>query len=621
MSSTDPNVKATYFLRPVEGKGLRPIPLSESEGTVVGRSKDLGILDNKVSANLLECKLTYSPMLAVELKAKNEVFVKDRFGVLKMLKANYVGYLKPGEVLYLYSSQSVPKYGYILTKGESDNAGHTGADDFIELLDESSDDDVVEAAPPPSDRTAPPVSPEGTRREGRADARAGREGGHTAPRRAVKRQRDDRKGTADDPCELLSSDEEEEEVKVQFTSKAKSARGRKSTKRNAFYGGQESGGGGDSSHGTANARYKPQQTERDAQRNARAQQQRGYGSAHGAGPTTGSQSAQHFTADNVQPKPPTPPPSHPDDTPEVSATRATLQKAWIDLCAAQDKCDELFTAVRSKQIEYQRVTLEVPSRFNGDTDSSSLKEHNMRVNNAAAEMHLAMNEYNDIRGAIVVLRAKYQRAREELDTALQLLERGRRAAAQTRRDETKASDFQAEVEAWETVERTPDLSTIPVSELKQLATAMGVDIRGCVEKKDLATAITTRRESGREAWLVKRKKRAAEEEIAVRQRRKLAELRKDESKRQADESAQASAKQRAVRQVATWGKNADLRVFLQRCGIPVEGVGRNKKSLTAAYRRAMMKYHPDRTRGASMEQQALAAEVTKWITHEWQNLS
>ena len=105
------------------------------------------------------------------------------------------------------------------------------------------------------------------------------------------------------------SDEEEEEVKVQFTSKAKSARGRKSTKRNAFYGGQESGGGGDSSHGTANARYKPQQTERDAQRNARAQQQRGYGSAHGAGPTTGSQSAQHFTADNVQPKPPTPPPS------------------------------------------------------------------------------------------------------------------------------------------------------------------------------------------------------------------------------------------------------------------------------------------------------------------------
>ena len=78
-------------------------------------------------------------------------------------------------------------------------------------------------------------------------------------------------------------------------------------------------------------------------------------------------------------------------------------------------------------------------------------------------MHLAINEYNDIRGAIVVLRAKYQRAREELDTALQLLERGRRAAAQTRRDETKASDFQAEVEAWETVERTPDLSTIPVS--------------------------------------------------------------------------------------------------------------------------------------------------------------
>ena len=48
------------------------------------------------------------------------------------------------------------------------------------------------------------------------------------------------------------------------------------------------------------------------------------------------------------------------------------------------------------------------------------------------------------------------------------------------------------------------------------------------------------------------------------------------------------------------------------------GSAETKKTLTAAYRRAMMKFHPDRTRSASVEQQALAAEVTKWITHAWQ---
>jgi DnaJ-domain-containing protein 1 len=45
-----------------------------------------------------------------------------------------------------------------------------------------------------------------------------------------------------------------------------------------------------------------------------------------------------------------------------------------------------------------------------------------------------------------------------------------------------------------------------------------------------------------------------------------------------------------------------------------------KRTLTAAYRKAMMKFHLDRTRSACVEQQALAAEVTKWITHAWQTI-
>ena len=120
----------------------------------------------------------------------------------------------------------------------------------------------------------------------------------------------------------------------------------------------------------------------------------------------------------------------------------------------------------------------------------------------------------------------------------------------------------------------------------------------------------------------RKRKRAVEEEIVARQRRKLAELRETETRREADESAQSIAKQRAVAQVAVWARNADLRLFLQRCGIAVDaGVGKTKKLLTASYRRAMMRYHPDRTRRASVEEQALAAEVTKWITHAWQSLA
>jgi hypothetical protein len=58
-----------------------------------------------------------------------------------------------------------------------------------------------------------------------------------------------------------------------------------------------------------------------------------------------------------------------------------------------------------------------------------------------------------------------------------------------------------------------------------------------------------------------------------------------------------------------------------RCGIAVDaGSGKTKKTLKVPYRSAMMKYHPDRTRSASVEQQALAAEVTKWITHAWQTI-
>ena len=69
--------------------------------------------------------------------------------------------------------------------------------------------------------------------------------------------------------------------------------------------------------------------------------------------------------------------------------------------------------------------------------------------------------------------------------------------------------------------------------------------------------------------------------------------------------------------------HADLRLFLHRCGIAVQGgqYGKStKRLLQSSYRKAMLKYHPDRARQKTTREQALASEVTKWITHAWQNL-
>jgi hypothetical protein len=295
--------------------------------------------------------------------------------------------------------------------------------------------------------------------------------------------------------------------------------------------------------------------------------------------------------------------------------------AWRAVFAAQKTCKEFEQALHARQAEYHQTIMQVPS---GDPDEVNLlarKQYSIRVNHATAAVHSVLTRYNTARTAAGVAAAQHKRACEELDAALAVMERERRSAATQRKGEAIASEFQSEVQAWDLVEQTTDLNIFPPGELKRIAIAMGVDITGCVEKAELTTAITAKREGGREAWVARKRKRAAEEEIAVRQRRKLAELREGESKRVADESAQVNAKQRAVAQVTAWARNADLRLFLTRCGIPVDrGAAMTKKALTKSYRRAMMKYHPDRTRSASTDQQALAAEVTKWITQAWQTL-
>lgn len=545
-----------------------------------------------------------------------------------------------GEVLYLTISQNIPKYGYVLTKGlpemkgkdshnrdvksmhagaAKDSGGAAGAgqserDDVIDLLDDDSSDDESDAAPPPP-RCATPSGHANFNTSGEARGenvpRTREEDCEPPVNESVKQGNDEGKGTADDPCELLSSDDEE--VIVQHDSKPERAawgrsRGGRVGKARGSAG--RAAAGARAGRGRGRQRQKPQQSERDEQRQQQQQP------PQGAGPS----GQQHSTEDVVSMYSP-PAPAHPDDTPAVLASRNTVMAAWKDLCRAQDSCKELLEILKAKQANYQEIASQAGA-FGLERDVAAVRQqHTARLNLATAAVHTCLMRYNSARTAVVVAAAQYKRTSDDLGAAVAVMLTERRAAAEQRRGEKIASQFQAEVKAWDLVEQTSDLNILSAGELKRIATAMGVEVTGCVEKADLASAITAKRESGRETWLARKKRRAAEEEIAARQRRKLAELREEESKRQAAESAQAGAKQRAAAKVAAWAHNADLRLFLQRCGIAVDaGAGNSKKSLTTAYRRAMMKFHPDRTRGASAEQQALASEVTKWITQAWQAL-
>ena len=193
-----------FHLRPVDGKGLKPIPIRDGETKVVGRNARFGILDERVAAHHVECRLVFAPELALELKAIAEVYVKDRFGVLKMLKAGYVGYLQRGSVLYLTRSESVPICGYVLTEGSPHQAettpsatGGKGGEciDLASDSDTSDSEDEIEGRPRP--RQAAPSTPQASTSSGSKEEDAPTPGA---------------KGTAENPCELLSSDDEEEVV-------------------------------------------------------------------------------------------------------------------------------------------------------------------------------------------------------------------------------------------------------------------------------------------------------------------------------------------------------------------------------------------------------------------------
>jgi len=582
-----------HHLRPVEGKGLKPIPLPPEGSIVIGRSARFGILDELVVAHHVECRVIYSPILAVSLSARQPVYVKDRLGVLKMLKAGKVGSLKQGEVLYLARRGTVPICGYIFTeglpakasrKGPEGSARESNAGDCIDLLDESSDEEI-------DARSKPDMAPPNARDEREA---------HTSDQGKDENgagTRSDGKGTAEDPCELLSSDDDD--VVVERAERKKKVK-KKQTR---------------AAHEKTSSRKRKQPPIRSKDQHAGA-------GASGAGP--GFRWPPPPAPPPAPPPepplqaPPQPAPIHPDDTPAVKQCRASLYERWNDVLRSQALYRNLAAELHQIQAEYDRLLQS--SQHIMMADFATQQNFNVNVNLLTTRIHRSIASVTAARAGVGAAVAQHKTASEAVEQAVSDMQRARRAEAAQRSGEASAKAFEEEKKAWDLVEKTTDLDTLSAGELRRIAKAMGVDIAGLLEKNEFVAAIVAKRDGGREAWTVRKRKRATEEAIAARQRKKLVELRQDESKREAQESSETKAKQHAVRQVAAWSRNADLKLFLQRCGIDVHGSGRTKKALQTAYRRAMMKYHPDRTRRASPEEQALAAEVTKWITQSWQNL-
>jgi len=609
-----------FHLRPVDGKGLKPIPIRDGETKVVGRNARFGILDERVAAHHVECRLVFAPELALELKAIAEVYVKDRFGVLKMLKAGYVGYLQRGSVLYLTRSESVPICGYVLTEGSPHQAettpsatGGKGGEciDLASDSDTSDSEDEIEGRPRP--RQAAPSTPQASTSSGSKEEDAPTPGA---------------KGTAENPCELLSSDDEEEVV-VERETPGKKAR--KSAAKPAPR----------ASSPPKAARRKPVKPSRSREPPLRPRPQAQPGAGQGARPSyfgAGPHPANFgagphpsyygagYSAPGLQPDPstitpPKPPPPQPGDSQKVAASRLELGNAWIRLHDVQKYYRYLVEQLNQAQQQYHVLMAQY-----GLHPQPML---NLSINAATSSIQTLIQKVNEARTSISTQMSRYERALNTLNSDITLMERDRRntstqrgeaGAKTTQRGQASANDFQAEVKAWELVEKTVDLSALSAGELRRIAKAMGIDVTGLLEKEEFVNVVVAKRDSGKEAWAVRKRKRAAEEEIASRQRQKLAELRQNESRKKAEETAQSPAKATAILKVKNWAHGADLRLFLQRCGIKVDGHGKTKKALQGAYRRAMLKFHPDRTRSASPADQAIAAEVTKWITSEWNTL-
>ena len=164
-----------------------------------------------------------------------------------------------------------------------------------------------------------------------------------------------------------------------------------------------------------------------------------------------------------------------------------------------------------------------------------------------------------------------------------------------------------------------------IRDLKHRGALIGADFSSAIEKSEYIDAIVRRVTAvgGKTGWLRLKRQKDASLESKKRQREKLKAYQDSTAIDIEAESNTRLLQHQAHKTVEQWSHRADLRLFLVRCGVAVEGGERgrsDKQTLQKAYKRAMLKFHPDRQRTKTERDRVLAAEVTKFITQAWAQL-
>ena len=590
----------------------------------------LGFTDPTLPKEILSVALKTEPDVAVELRttSRTEVFVQDKFGALRMLKANARAFLKRGEVLFLaWSKARGTRFGYVL---EYENAGERGGDegerararartrsrggataaataaDFMTVDDNhnENDADVIDIA---SDDTESPVK----RRKKSSKSSSGSPTGVDGKEPATTDE------TTED--EEMTEEDEKDKEKTKDPSWEPSSSSARETRGNGAA--VPPLGKKEQAEGWRRVRSYASKARMERERVADEQRRRQAEYAHRDPPSVwGGASAEEMRRQTDSSRiPPEPPEGLPDDPEGLKDSRAALKCAHKRLVAALHTEVAMRQTLAQSQMDFQRTM-----RGNADWSLRQWHKENLQV---------VAGKYQQSQFAAAAARSHYQQALQYFHATVERYENGFEgdagaagktqqttkpgsAKATTNTTATAAgqatsekTSWKEECDAWEKL-----ISTCPhdmsLKDLKMCVTRLAFNDAHLVEREDYIGLLITERETAKERF-EKRKKDRAERE------KKVAETQAAQRKKEDEESA----KRDAVRQVAVWAMNADLRLFLHRCGLKVEQHGRsNKRTLAKIYRQAMLKYHPDRARQKSVREQALASEVTKWITHAWQQM-
>lgn len=583
-------------LRPVEApRGAKKIPLDPhgAPRDVRNDAASLGYADATLPSLIVTVALVTSPDVAVELRTEGrEVFVQDKFGALRMLRARAKAFLKRGEVLFFsWSKARGKRFGYVL-EVESDAREGVG----VGVGEEAGEVEVIEVASEEEEETRERGGNAASMKARRA---RGREMGMNGRRRTF----------VDDVAKESTREGGEEDAGM-FT--ASRGRRRRSTERPASA--TPSAGATASARRASNESKNSQERGRGRQEHYRDERER-YARDDGRREPpiwggVGSEEARH-QADAAR-IPPCPPEGSPDDPPALQNARTRLKQAHHQLVEALNTEVAMRQTLAQSQLDVQRAF-----RANADHSLRQWHKENLQV---------VAGKYQQSQFAAAAARSAYQRALHLFNATKNGQNADRWAAGGTAGstksrkanenvyEETPATTaakarFAAECAAWETL-LEGDPTTMSLKELRKCATEIGIDTTTLVERDDYVNALLSKRTTDETSFKARKRKHEEDEAAAeVKRRAKMSS------------EAEESAKREALEQVNIWATHADLRLFLHRCGMKIDQHGRStKRLLQKSYRQAMLRFHPDRARQKSIREQALASEVTKWITHAWCSL-